>query len=225
VNDAPESGKEPEPPLEFDPKHVDAFLAKIRADRDRELAAIRRRVQAETTKIRREGHQAARRTARDMLAGVRERERREHDRFLYKVRTELVRERWSVLEDLRGQAQDAVRERFEAAWHDPEQQWVWCRHWIDAARELAGGAPLKIRLGQGVEPVAQKIEQRLESYPGGCSLHADAHGSAGILVSWPDHCLDGTLTPQIDDATDEVMDRLVDLLNPSGAMEENHEPG
>lgn len=221
MNDTLQTGS----PIDFDPRHVETFLSRIREDRDRELAAVRQRVEAETAQIRTDGHRAARRLAHEMLTGVRERERREHDRFLYKVRAELIRERWSILDDLRRQAGDAVRARFEEAWRDGDRQWKWCCYWVDAASALAHGAALDVRLGGGAgNAVAKRIEQRLESYPGEWSVGVAA-APAGILVSWPDHRLDGTLAPQVHDVTGQVMERLVALLDPAGEVDGHNEPG
>ena len=48
---------------------------------------------------------------------------------------------------------------------------------------------------------------------------------AGVLVSWPDHRLDGTLASHVAEATEEVMARVVDLLDPAAEPDEADEPG
>lgn len=212
-------------PIGFDPQHVRTFLTRIRQDRDQELADIRRRVEAETRNIRKEGYRAARRLASQVAADTRERQRRERDRFLYKTRSELTRERWSMLGDLRGKALEAVRSRFEEAWRDESSQWAWCRYWVEAACTLAAGAPLEVRLGGTRNTVAERVEKLLQSYSGEWAVRLDAEEAAGVLVSWPDHRLDGTLASHVADATEEVMERVVDLLDPAGEPDEADEPG
>jgi len=212
-------------PIGFDPQHVRTFLTRIREDRDRELADMRHRVEAETRTIRQEGYRAARRLASQVAADTRERQQREYDRFLYKTRSELTRERWSILGDLRGKALEAVRSRFEEAWRDESRQWAWCRHWVEAACALAAGAPLEVRLGDARNTVSERVEKLLQSYAGEWAVRLDAEEPAGVLVSWPDHRLDGTLASHVAEATEEVMARVVDLLDPAAEPDEADEPG
>lgn len=213
-------------PTGFDPRHVRAFLEKISEDRDEEVNDIRRRVEAETQKIRKDGYRAARRLASQVATDTREHQRREHDRFLYKARSELTRERWSILGDLHRRALDAVRDRFEAAWRDESRQWAWCRHWVDAGADLAAGAPLEVRLGDGTsDTVAERTGKLLDSYPGEWTVRVDTAEPAGVVISWPDHLLDGTLPSHIAVATEEVMERVAALLDPGGEMDQADEPG
>ena len=93
-------------PIEINPRHVRAFLDKIAADRDLELGKIDGQLREKVGEIRRQAHAEARRLARRLIDETRDRERRERDRYLYRLHSELTRERWVVL--------DRVRDRVRA---------------------------------------------------------------------------------------------------------------
>lgn len=207
--------------LDFDPRHVETFLTKIYADRDAAISEIRDYADKEIAKIRKEAFRNTHDLARKTIRTTRELEAQERDRYIYKVKAELKREHWKVLAELRQQVLEKARTTFESAWKDPQQQWTWCRSWIATATGLARGQDLEIRLGTGgSKKVLSKIEQMLKGYDGKYTLEIDKAKPAGIVISWPDHYLDGTLMSHCQEVSNEVVDQLAQTLSPGGPGEE-----
>lgn len=206
--------------LAFDPRHVETFLTKIRADRDEAIQEIRGCAEQEIAKIRKDAYRAARALARKTIKSAREQEALERDRFLYKIKSELKREHWKVLESLRQEVLRRARETFEAAWAQPAQQWAWCESWLNTATELAQGQVLSIRLGQGgSDKITAKIKHKLKDYSGEWSAEIDQAAPAGVVIAWPDHLLDGTLISHCEDVSREVVNQLAQTLSPAQSQE------
>ena len=207
-------------PVSEDTRHVDAFLRKIASHRDRELQQIDAQVAEEVGRIRRQAYADARQLVRRVSAATRERERRQHDRYLYKLRSQLTRDRWSVLEEIRERVATDVQQRFESAWADAEQQWQWCRFWIDAARSLAASEDLRVLCGSGIaDEVAQNIRRSLSDHAGHVELQIDSRAAPGLIIEWQDHQLDGTLAQQCEAVVARVLGQVAEILDgrrPSG---------
>ena len=201
-------------PLSDDARHVDAFLRKIADHRDSELQQIAAQVTEEVNRIRRQAYADARNLARRVSATTRERERRQHDRYLYKLRSQLTRDRWSVLEEIRERVAADVWRRFEASWADTEQQWQWCRFWIEAATTLAATAEVRVLCGAGTaEEVAERIRRSLSNHPGRGDIRIDSAAPPGIVIEWQDHQLDGTLAQQCEVVVAMVLGRVAEILD------------
>ncbi len=201
-------------PISPDARHVEAFLRKIARHRDDELQQIDSQVAGEVVKIRRQAYADARQLVRRVATDTRERERRQRDRFLYKVRSELTRDRWHVLEEIRGRVTADVHRRFEDAWREPHRQWQWCRFWIATAKTLASPADLRLLCGAGIaEDVVEKIRAALVDYPGNVELRIDDAAPSGLLVEWQDHQLDGTLVQQRDAVVATVLSRVAEIID------------
>jgi len=209
--DKPEKNDNTE--LDFDPRHVETFLRKIHSDRDAEIEEISARAASEIAKIRKAAFSSNRALAHRTIKAAREQEARERDRYLYKVKSELKRQHWQILAELRQQVLAKARATFEAAWNDPLQQWAWCKSWIDTAAELAQDQPLHIQLGMGGnKQVVAKARRKLKDYPGEYSIAIDKAAPAGIIIGWPDHYLDGTLISHCQEVSSTVIDRLAHTL-------------
>lgn len=201
-------------PLSDDARHVDVFLRKIAHHRDRELQQIAAQVTEEVSRIRRQSYADARQLVRRVTATTRDRERRQHDRYLYKLRSQLTRDRWGVLEEIRERVSADVWRRFEASWADADQQWQWCRFWIEAATRLAASADLHVLCGaEANESVAERIRQSLSNYPGHVDLQIDGAAPPGIVIEWQDHQLDGTLARQCEAVVATVLGRVAEILD------------
>ncbi len=200
-------------PIEYNTRHVEAFLKKIARHKDAELQKVTEQMEKEIGRIRQQGYAEARQLARRVIGETRERERRQRDRYLYKLRSDLTRERWGVLNEIRGRVSRDVHRRFAEAWADGERQWLWCRFWIDSAKAIAAPNDLQIYCGEGTaESVVDRIRRRLSDYPGKCEWHVDSGRSPGLIVEWPDHYLDGTLNHQCEVVVDKVLRRAADIL-------------
>ena len=212
-------------PIEINPRHVQAFLDKIARDRDLELQAISQQVHTEVSKIRQQAHTEARQLALRVVGETRERERRERDRYLYKVRSELTRERWGILNQVRERVFRDVRALFDRAWADQDRQYDWCRFWIDSARVLATPNDLQIYCGAGTtDAVVEKLQQLSNDYTGRCEWHTDASRPPGLIVEWPDHYLDGTLDSQCETVVEAVLARVAEMLDDDASSEvDQHE--
>jgi len=206
------------PGVQFDPRHVATFLSKIRADRDEELRKIQEQVDIEVTKIRKAAYRSSRELVHDIAKTARERESRDHDRFLYKVRAELKREHWKILAELQAHVLAKAGDLFQAAWRDPARQWDWCRYWLDTAMGFANGAALKILVGEDAHAdVVGKIKEHMAAYSGGSALEINAAAGPGIVILWPDHRLDGTLASHCREVSAEAVEHLAQKLSSTEA--------
>lgn len=207
-------------PIEINARHVQAFLDKIARYRDQELQQINQQVHTEVSKIRQQAHTNARQLARHVISETRERERRERDRYLYKLRSELTRERWSILNRVRERVFRDVRTLFERAWDDQDRQYDWCRFWIDAARVMATPNDLRVVCGAGTtDATAEQFQQLISDYPGHVEWHVDAAGPPGLRVEWPDHHLDGTLDRQCETVVTAVLAQVAEMLDHDDSSE------
>ncbi|MDH3452906.1 MAG: hypothetical protein OEN20_10820 [Gammaproteobacteria bacterium] len=201
-------------PIEYNPRHVETFLEKIARNRDRELQQIDQQVHAEVSKIRQQAHTEARQLARRVIRETRERERRQRDRYLYKLRSELTRERWGMLKQIHERVLRDVRARFARAWADQDRQSDWCRLWIESARSMAAANDLHIYCGAGTsDAVVEKMRHWLSDYPGRCEWHVDTARPPGLLVEWTDHHLDGSLDRQCEMVVEAVLNRVAEMLD------------
>jgi hypothetical protein len=201
-------------PIEYNPRHVEAFLEKIAHHRDLELQQTNQQVQAEVSKIRQQAHTESRQLARRVISETRERERRQRDRYLYKLRSELTRQRWDILSQIRERVTQDVHSRFERAWADQDRQCDWCRFWIESAKTMAPPNDLKIYCGAGTaNATVAAMQQLLSDYPGRCEWQVDADRTPGLLVEWPDHRLDGSLDRQCEAVVEAVLSRVAERLD------------
>jgi len=206
------------PAVQFDPRHVDTFLSKIHADRDEELRKIQEQVDIEVAKIRKAAYRSARTLVHDIAKTAREREARDRDRYLYKVRAELKREHWKILAELQAHVLARAGELFQAAWRDPARQWGWCRYWLDAAMGFANGAALKVLVCEDAHAdVIDKIKKHLDACGDGSELVIEAAAGPGIVILWPDHRLDGTLASHCREVSTEVVEHLAQKLSSAEA--------
>jgi vacuolar-type H+-ATPase subunit E/Vma4 len=212
-------------PIEYNTRHIEAFLQKIARYRDFELQQINKQVDEEVRKIRQEAHGQARRLARRVIGETRERERRQRDRYLYKLHSELTRERWGILTQTRERVFQDLLGRFEHAWADPDRQCDWCRFWIESAMAMATPNDLRIRCGAGtLHTTLEKMQQLSGGYAGHCEWQVDAAKPPGLIVEWPDHYLDGTLDRQCEVVAEAVLSRVVEILDKDEPSEtSNHE--
>ncbi|MDH3712875.1 MAG: hypothetical protein OET44_03385 [Gammaproteobacteria bacterium] len=200
-------------PIEYNTHHIEAFLQKIARYRDRELQQINQQVDREVSKIRQQAHSQVRRLVRRVISETRDRERRQRDRYLYKLRSELTRERWGILTQTRERVFQDLRGRFEHAWADPDRQCDWCRFWTESAMALATPNDLQIYCGAGtLRTTLEKMQQLSDAYPGHCEWHIDAARPPGLIIIWPDHQLDGTLERQCEVVAEAVLSRVVEIL-------------
>ncbi len=193
---------------------METFLAKVRTDRDTAIAKIRSSTQDAVAKIRKEAFRGARDLAHRNIRATREHEARERDRYMYKVTAELKREYWTILSELRQEVLGKVTAQFNDAWSDPERQWSWCDRWLDTAILLARNAKLHVLLGAGTKKdVVSRIEDKLKQHKGDCSVELDASAPAGIVVSWPDHYLDGTLISHCQEVSNDITNQLAQIMS------------
>ena len=201
-------------PDNFDPRQVSLFLDKIDRDREAELAEIARRRDTDIAAILGEARAEARRLFRHGAEQLRARLELERSRDLARLRSALRRQQWGILVAAQQQVIAAVAERLRQAWEDPERQTQWCRFWLDAALQQAGGSALEITLGQGaIESVRADIENEVRDHPAGASVKVDSDAEPGIRIEWGDYILDGRLDSQIASISEAVLGRLSDLLN------------
>lgn len=210
---ADQNDKEPES-LDFDPRHIETFLKKIVTDRDTAIEKIRNHTKEEISRIRKEAFRSARALAHRTNTANREREERNRNRQVYKVSAELKREHWSIIAELRQAVLDRVGAKFYGAWKEAEKQWAWCVGWLDTAMTLARNEKLNVVLGIGAsKDVADRIESKLKDYGGGYLLELDKNAPAGIMISWPDHYLDGTLISHCQEVSNDVANRLAQIMS------------
>lgn len=200
-------------PVEFHAQHVQVFLDKIARDRDLEIAAIDRQVAAEVAALRRQTHEQARQLARRVITATRERERRQRDRSMYKIRSELTRQRWQILDAVHSEVLSLANGLFMQAWRDPERQLQWCRYWVVSAQRLASSEALNIVCGAGTsDAVVGKLREMAAERPGEFSINVDEQRPAGLIIEWTDHELDGTLSKQCDALADGVLEQVAAIL-------------
>ena len=210
---ADQNDKGPES-LDFDPRHIETFLNKISKDRESAIKKIQDHTEEEIRKIRKEAFRNARAFAHRTNTATREEEARKRSRLLYKASAELKREHWSIIAELRQTVLDKVSAKFYDAWKEPEQQWAWCTGWLDTATLLAHNEELDIVLGAGgSKDVADRIESKLKHYGGGFLIEVDKNAPAGIMISWPDHHLDGTLMSHCQEVSEDVANRLAQIMS------------
>ncbi len=198
---------------DVDPGQVEAFVRKIVANRDRELQRIQEQLANQGRTLRADAHARARRLAGRIVERTREDEQRLDARHLYKVRSELSRQRWEALAHYREQARGELQARYAGLWGEPAAQSRWCRFWVQAAREASEGQRLRVRCGPGSTPaLREQIAGWLDDYPGGAEVEVDLSIAPGLILEWPDHLLDATLQRQCEAALDEVMQRLARIL-------------
>ena len=201
-------------PIEYNTRHVEAFLEKIARHRDLELQQINQLLHGEVGKIRQQAHTQARQLARRVVSDAREQERRRQDRYLYKLRSELTRERWGILKQIRQRVVQDLGSRFEHAWADEVRQYEWCRFWVESAMAMATPNDLRICCGAGAsDATLEKMRQLPGGYPGHCEWRIDADAPSGLVVEWPDHHLDGTLGRQCEIVAETVLSRVAEILN------------
>ncbi len=194
--------------------HVDSFLEKIAADRDRELQAIVNQLKQELAHIRREAYAESRRFFRQQAGGAREQKQYGYQRRLSRARTAVRRKRWQLLGQLQVRVMAGVQERLEKAWQDPEAQRTWCEHWLRAAIGHAEGAPLSITLGASSLTATQTLIERLVAKHPAASTVTRTEGQApGIIIEWDGTLLDGSLACQLAQAEDTVFTALNILLH------------
>ena len=196
-------------PTGFSGGHVDTFLKKIAADRDRELLAIAMELKQDLSLIRREAYAKSRHFFRQQASQAREQKQYSYQRSLSRARTAVRRKRWQLLLQLQAQVMAGVQKHLEQAWQDPQAQSAWCKYWLQAAIDHAKGAPLSITLGAGSLAATQTLIKTLTAKHPAPSIVSRSEGQTpGIIIEWNGTLLDGSLTRQLVQIEDFVFAEL-----------------
>ncbi|MDH3636913.1 MAG: hypothetical protein OES09_00410 [Gammaproteobacteria bacterium] len=202
-----------QPPLDFDPKHVGTFLAKIDRDRDTTLAVIAKERDKAVAKILTQAHAEARRVFRHSATDARGRMEGQAARHLARVRSDLRRQRWTILVAAQERALGVIWEKFLAAWQDPDRQWHWCSYWLREAFSRVGDQPIQVICGSGTSPATvERLGAELAQHDGDGQLRVDDDAEPGIIVEWGDYILDGRLRSQCPAIAQEILCCLAHLL-------------
>lgn len=204
------------------PDQAEQFLAKIAADRDEKLHAIERALRDECARVRREAYTASRAFHRDQAQAAREGMRSDWARELSRLRADIRRRRWQVLQGLQTQVLERLLALLEQAWRDPQMQWAWCKTWLDAALAHANSLPLDVSLGEGTfESVRSRVRDRLIDQLDGSVVRDDPSIGCGLVIAWGNHVLDGALRSQMRALADDALRELATSLHTAN----DHEHG
>lgn len=190
------------------------FIEKIERDRDRMLETIANETRAEVSQIYEQAYRSAREFHRVSSEQTRNLCDREADRHLARVFARLRRESWRALRRLQTTALAVIQARMNTMYADPDRQWAWCRHWLQAALNEAGDQALSIVLGRGLKTeVKSRLEDSLRGHAGSWTVTADETIGCGITIAWGDELIDGRLEAQQPYLADQVFKRLADELH------------
>lgn len=190
------------------------FIEKIERDRDRVLETIASETRAGVSQIYEQAYRTAREFHRLSAEQTRNLCDREADRHLARVLARLRRESWRALRRLQTTALAGMQARMNKMCADPDRQWAWCHHWLQAALNEAGDQALSIVLCRGLKPkVKSRLEDLLRGHAGSWTLTADETIGYGITIAWGDELIDGRLEAQQPYLADQVFKRLASELH------------
>jgi hypothetical protein len=187
----------------FEARQAQAFLDRIDAERDRELARLHEAARAGSAAIRRQARAAVKAFHRRVAVEARERFAADHQRKLARAAAEFRRRRWAALRTLEQAAQRVLEEEFLSRWQTPDQRLAWCRHFIDSAASLGFGAASEIRVG-AAEAAFEVILEPLAAALDPATVAVDPGAEPGIEIRDGARYLDGRLASYMAPALDAM---------------------